>query len=318
MESLCISVPRTNGEQVLKKLIGAGVLDKRSKIKQCGENLLFPVLEAVEGYGEIGKENFELRRNKPALPQGAYEFIGEIAIIDRYEENANDIAEALLKHKNIKTVFQATGAVSGEFRTRELVIIAGEKKTETLHRENGCRYLMDVTQVYFTPRLSTERARIADQVREGDRVVDMFAGIGPFSILIAKKFPHAFVFAIDKNPAAIKYLRENARINKVKNLDIREGDVRDEAKGILEVDHLIMNLPHAGLDFLDCAFGMIKKGSTIHFYAISHENDLFNGKLQNIQERANGAGFSLASLGMRIVRPYAPHQYNICIDIRVL
>ena len=320
MESLCIRVPRTEGELSRKKLIELCLLDNNLKIKSDGAYLLIPVLKPVEGLGILEKDIFEIAQRENPLTQvpGAYELIGNIAIIDQHEENAPGIAKVLLQHKNIKTIFQATSAVCGEYRTRELLFIAGEQKTETIYRENGCRYLLDVTQVYFTPRLSTERIRIAYQVKNGDKVVDMFAGIGPFSILIAKRFSEAEVIAIDKNPVAIKYLRENVRLNKVKNIEIREGDARDEVKGISDADHVIMNLPHSGLEFTDSAFATIKKGGIIHFYAISHEDDLFEGLIREIEAHANKSGLQVCPIDRRIVRPYAPYQYNVCIDLQVL
>jgi tRNA (guanine37-N1)-methyltransferase len=319
MESPCIRVPRIVGERTRKKLIELGALNKNLKIKTYGEDLLIPVLKPVEGLGEIIKENFEITEYETPIPQvpGAYELIGDIAIIDQHEENAMEIADILLQHKNVKTVMQAASAVSGEYRTRELTYLAGENRTETLYRENGCRYLLDVSKVYFTPRLSTERMRIADQVKDTDKVVDMFAGVGPFCILVAKRFPRARVMAVDKNPVAIKYLRENVRLNKVRNLEIREGDARDEVKSISDADHVIMNLPHSGLEFLDAAFGVIKRGGIIHLYAISHEDDLFGGILKDIENYACKAGFRVIPLDKRIVRPYAPYQYNICIDFQV-
>src|SRR5659263_193684 len=189
-KSLCIRVQRREGESIRKALIELCVLNKDLKIRSSGDDLLIPVLIPVEGFGELGTDLFEGLEYKSPLEQapGAYELIGDIAIIDQHEENVLDIANVLLQHKNIRTVFQATSAVSGEFRTRELLFIAGEKKIETLYRENGCRYLLDVSSVYFTPRLSTERMRIAGQVTDQEKIVDMFAGIGPFSILIAKRF----------------------------------------------------------------------------------------------------------------------------------
>jgi tRNA (guanine37-N1)-methyltransferase len=197
------------------------------------------------------------------------------------------------------------------------LFIAGENKQETIYRENGCRYLLDVLNVYFTPRLSTERMRIAGQITNGEKIVDMFAGIGPFSILIAKRFPLAHVIAIDKNPVAIKYLRENAKLNKLKNIEIKEGDAREEVMRISDADHIIMNLPHSAMEFIDAALGIIKSGGVIHFYAISHEDDLFNGIFKVIDEHARCAGLRVISLDQRIVRPYAPYQYNVCIDLRV-
>lgn len=322
MESLCIRVSKKAGENTRQKLIELGAIDKNLKIKSDGEDLLIPVISAIEGFGELGKEDFEVLKKEESIVAvlgftPAYEVIGDVVIIDQYENDAQRIASALMRHKKIKTVLQAASAVGGEYRTRELTFLAGEKRTETLYRENGCRYLLDVSMVYFTPRLATERMRIANQVKDGDKVVDMFAGVGPFSILIAKKFPASHVIAIDKNPVAIKYLKENVRLNKVKNVEVRGGDAREEIRGVSGADHIIMNLPHSGIDFLDAAFGAIKKGGFIHFYAITHEDDLFDGIWKRIEESAHRFDFQIIPIDRRVVRPYAPYQYNICIDFQV-
>lgn len=322
MESLCIRVAKKAGEKTRQKLIGLGTIDNNLKIKSDSEELLIPVITRIEGFGKLLTRDFEVLEKEESLADvlgytPAFEIVGDIAIIDQYESDVQKIADVLIRQKKIKTVLQAASAVTGEYRTRELTFLAGEKRTETLYRENGCRYLLDVARVYFTPRLATERMRIANQVKNGDKVVDMFAGVGPFSILIAKKFPGSRVIAIDKNPDAIKYLRENVRLNKVKNVEIREGDSRDEIKGISDADHVIMNLPHSGLEFLEGAFGAIKKGGVIHFYAITHEDDLFDGLFRKIEESARLANVSVIHLNRRIVRPYAPYQYNVCIDFQV-
>lgn len=318
-ESLCIRVKRSEGESIRKRLIELGVLNKYLKIRSNGMELLIPVLNNVKGFSEPVTDIFDELEYESSISQapGAYELIGDIAIIDQHEENGLDISNILLQHKNIRSVFQAKSAVSGEYRTRELLFIAGENRTETIYKENGCRYLLDVSNVYFTPRLSTERMRIVEKVNDGEKVVDMFAGIGPFSILVAKRYPHSHVIAIDKNPVAIKYLRENSFLNKLKNLEIKEGDAREEVKEIRDADHIIMNLPHSAIEFIDAALEIIKKGGVLHFYAISHENDLFESIFKAIEEHASSVGFKIISLENRIVRPYAPYQYNVCLDIRV-
>ncbi|MDD5473202.1 MAG: class I SAM-dependent methyltransferase family protein [Candidatus Methanoperedens sp.] len=323
MESLCIRVAKKAGEKTRQKLIGLGAINNNLKIKSDGEELLIPVVARIEGFGKIRISDFEALEKEESFADvlgyaPAFEIVGDIAIIDQYESDAQKIADILIRQNKIKTVLQAASAVTGEYRTRELTFLAGEKRTETLYRENGCRYLLDAARVYFTPRLATERMRIADQVKNGDKVVDMFAGVGPFSVLIAKKSPGAHVIAIDKNPDAIKYLRENVRLNKVKNVEIREGDARDEIKGISDACHVIMNLPHSGLEFLDAAFTVVKKGGMIHLYAITHEDDLFDGIWKKIEESAHQANIRVIPIGRRIVRPYAPYQHNICIDFRAL
>ncbi len=320
MESFYIRVPKQSGEQIRRKLIERGVLYKNLKIKREGDFLLIPVLSLIEGY-EAGIGDFEEIITEPKAADilgfsPAYEQIGDIAIIDRHEPDASKVADVLLKQNRIKTVLQAETSVTGEYRTRSVTILAGERRTETMYKENECRYLLDLSKVYFTPRLSTERARIADQVKDGDTVVDMFAGVGPFSILIAKRHPMAQVIAIDKNPDAIRYLKENVRLNKVRNIEIREGDARDAVTDISGADHVIMNLPHSAIEFMDKALGMLKNGGIIHFYAIAHENDLFEGILKRIEALAGLSGFHIVPLDKRVVRPYAPYQFNICIDFQ--
>ncbi len=320
MESLCIRVPKRAGEDTRQNLIGLGVIDKNLRIRSEGGDLLIPVIKPTEGC-EMEKGDFEevKKEKSPQEELGffpAYEVIGDIAIIDQYESDGERIAEALIRGKKIKTVVQAKSAVEGEYRTREYNFLAGEKRTETLYKENGCRYLLDVSKVYFTPRLATERMKVAGQVKDGDKVLDMFAGVGPFSILIAKKFPSAHVIAIDKNPVAIKYLKENVRLNRVANVEIREGDVREEIRGISDADHVIMNLPHSSLEFLEQAFSAVKKGGVVHLYAIAHEDDLFDGVWRKIEEGARQFNREVVALERRIVRPYAPYQYNVCVEFR--
>jgi len=321
MKSLCIRVNKKDGEAARRKLIELGAMDRNLKIIPDGDDLLIPVVRAVENYSVEKRDFEEVKKEKSIIEilgfAPAYEVIGDIAIIDQYESNTQRIADVLIRHKKIKAVFQAAGAVTGEYRTRELIFLAGEKKTETLYNENGCRYLLDIARVYFTPRLATERMRIANRVKNGEVVVDMFSGVGPFSILIAKKYPSSRVIAIDKNPVAIEYLKENVRLNKLKNVEIREGDAREEVEEI-SADHAIMNLPHSSLDFLEAAFKAVKKGGVIHFYAITHEDDLFDETLRKIEDAAGRAGLEILQLNKRVVRPYAPYQYHVCIDFMVM
>jgi len=321
MESQYIRIPKNKGEKKRRELIELGVVDKNLKIRTENDDLLIPVLKHIEGY-EIGTGDFEevIIGRSPADILGfspAYEHIGDIAIIDQHQPQAQEVALVLLLQNRIKTVLQADTSVTGEYRTRSVSILAGERRTETLYRENECRYLLDLSKVYFTPRLSTERMRIADKIKDGDKVVDMFAGVGPFSILIAKKFPSAQVIAIEKNPDAVRYLKENVKLNRVKNVKIIDGDARDAVKEISGADHVIMNLPHSAIEFLDAAFGILKNGGIIHFYAMAHENDLFDGILKRIEEVAGLSGLQIVPLDKRIVRPYAPYQFNICIDFQV-
>jgi len=149
----------------------------------------------------------------------SFDVIGDIAIIDLRSELAPyavEIGNGIRRvNPNVRLVVRKSGEVSGKFRTRELQILAGSGGMETVHREFSCSYHLDISSVYFNPRLAHERLRVAKQVKENEVVVDMFAGVGPYSILIAKLQPTSRVYSIDINPSAIRYLEANTFGNRV-------------------------------------------------------------------------------------------------------
>lgn len=336
MKRQCIKVPKKEGEPVRRILLELEILDNFVKINADEAFLYIPLtrepasdeLESIPTEIELIEFDFKPQEKKP-VPEDllgfspAYEVIGDIALLEDPEldkEKASRIADALLlTHSNIKTVLKPLTPVIGEFRVREFEVVAGEPRTETIHREYGCRYKVDLARAYFTPRLSTERSRILSRVKEEDIVVDMFAGVGPYSILIAKSKKPSKVLAIDKNPEAVRYLRENIILNSAKNIEAIEGDAREEAKKFAgTADHVIMNLPHSAFEFLDSAVLLTKPGGIIHYYGITPEDDLFESSIELIKEAAEKAGRKIEVLEKRVVRSYAPHQYNICIQARIV
>ncbi|MCQ1534595.1 class I SAM-dependent methyltransferase family protein [Methanosarcina sp. KYL-1] len=336
MKRQCVKVPKKKGEPVRRVLLELDLLDNSMKIGSDETFLYLPLfrepapheLEALSEEAELSDFDFTPQEKKPT-PEDllgfspSYEIIGDIALLEDPEleqETASRIADALLKTQpNVKTVLRPLTPVIGEFRVREFEVVAGEPRTETVHKEYGCRYKVDLARAYFTPRLSTERSRILSMVREGDTIVDMFAGVGPYSVLLAKSKKPARVIAIDKNPDAVRYLRENITLNSVKNIEAIEGDAREEALRFAgTADHVIMNLPHNACEFLDSAVLLTKPGGIIHYYGITPEDDLFEGSIKLIREAAERVGREIEVLEKRTVRSYAPHQYNICIEVRVI
>lgn len=336
MKRQCIKVPKKKGEPARRVLLGLDILDNSLKIGSDETFLYLPLSREPspeelknlpEGY-ELTDSDIEPLEKKP-VPEDilgfspAYEVIGDIALLE--DENLDSqtvlkIADALLQTQlNINSVVKPLTPVIGEFRVREFEVIAGEPRTETIHREYGCRYKVDLSKAYFTPRLSTERSRILSWVKDGDTVVDMFAGVGPYSILLAKSKKPAKVVAIDKNPDAVHYLKENISLNSAKNIEAIEGDAREEAKRFAgTADHVIMNLPHSAYEFLDSAVLLTKPGGIIHYYGITPEDDLFESSIKLIRKAAEKAGRGIEVLEKRVVRSYAPHQYNICIEAKIL
>jgi tRNA (guanine37-N1)-methyltransferase len=317
-------------EKTRRKLLQLGLLDTSKKIKKIGDYTIIPVIEPPAGFTVV-ETSFERvekikgfkERLKEFLPEGksitSFDIIGDLAILeipDELEEYEEKIAESLLlAHKNIKAVYKKASKIEGTKRIRALKLLCGEPRTETIYKEHGILLKLDISKVYFSPRLSFERERILKQVRDGEVIVDLFAGIGPFSILLAK-YRDVKVYAIDINPTAYQYLTKNIRINKVGHRVIPLlGDCREVAPRN-SADRVIMNLPKSSHEFLDLAFNVIRRG-TIHFYSISPEQDLYSSKIELIKEIGRNMGREIEIRETRIVRPYSPYHYHIAIDIEV-
>jgi len=261
-----------------------------------------------------------------SLPR-ALDIVGDIAIIEipaELKAHERLIGEAILiVHKNVRTVLAKAGAVSGTYRLRGFEVVAGENKTVTIHKEYGCKYHVDITKAYFSPRLSQEHNRVASLVKKGGTVVDLFAGVGPFSVLIAKNNAEAEVYAVDMNPEAIKLLERNIRLNKVENRVIPiQGDakqtVEERLMGI--ADRVIMNLPEKALEFVDTACKAIKPaGGTVHYYAFIRLPDSLENAQQRFSRAVEKAGRKMdALLFAKTIRETAPYEWQVVLDVAII
>lgn len=320
-----LKAPRSMGERIRRILIERGVLDRRKRIRSDESHIYIPVLESINpdelrdiADAEIVRMEFEEDRRRITVEEilgrkPSFETIGDIAVVE--DDEPERVADAIMAvHRGIRTVLTPISDVEGEFRLRRYRYVAGEMKTITVHREHGIRYKVDLERAYFSPRLSTERLRVAEQVRPGDLVVDMFAGVGPFSLLMAKR--GARVIAIDKNPHAVKLLRENARMNRL-DVEIREGDAAALTEDLADqADHVVMNLPHSASIFLQEAIRTAKGGGVVHYYTFAPEDDLYRD-VRIIEDKARELRCEAALLYRGIVRSYAPRIYNVVIDFVV-
>ncbi len=258
----------------------------------------------------------------------SYDIVGDIAIIRAHEilkPKTHVIAEAIMKtHKRVKTVLLQTSPVFGELRLRDLQWIGGENKTETTHREFGCLFKVDLKQVYFSPRLSWERMRIAKIARPNEVIVNLFAGVGCFSIIMAKFSKIDKVYSIDINPTAIRYMRENVEINKVEERVIPiVGDAKEVAERRLEnlADRVLMPLPEKAYEYFEQALiGLKPSGGYVHYYAFEHatrnESPVEKVKARVSEKlRKIKTGFDI-NFG-RIVRTTGPNWYQIVVDIKI-
>ncbi len=250
---------------------------------------------------------------------------GAVAIVEippELQDYRVAIAKAIVKiHKNVKAVYEKKSGRTGVYRLREYKLLVGDRITEIIHKEHGIRLKLDFTKVYFSPREATERQRIARQVKPGEFIMVMFAGIGPYALAIAKKQPGVKrVVAIEINPIAYKYMVENIKLNKLEGKIIPVlGDVRVKATRWYGLcDRVIMPLPKGAYLFLDQAFKCLKpEGGVIHFYHWASEDNLFEEAYRLLERVSILHGYSIRILDARIVSPYAPRIYKVCMDVMV-
>jgi tRNA (guanine37-N1)-methyltransferase len=257
----------------------------------------------------------------------SFDIIGDIAII---KHNNNQNAEAVAKqimavHKNIKTVLTPVTRIAGDFRVRELRLLAGENKTNTSHKESGCTFKVDIEKCYFSPRLSHEHSRIAKLVKSGETVVNMFAGVGCFSIIIAKTQSKTKIYSIDVNPTAVRYMEENIKANCVcEQVFPLLGDSKDIIQPQLQgvADRVLMPLPEKALEYLPYALSALKQtGGWVHYYDFQHapgkEDPLEKTKLK-VAQKLDRIGIGYVFANSRVIRPTGPNWYQTVIDIQVI
>ena len=322
----CVAVDRERGETVRERLADAGVLDGDHRIEVVDGTIYLPVTKP-SGVppalaGSLVERDAE-ERDRPQTPADilgydpSLERLGDIVIIDEDDNaRAREIADAVMASDlPCATVLNRASPIEGDLRVRQWDVLAGNS-TETVHREYGHEFALDVAEVYFSPRLATERHRVISQAGANESVVDMFAGVGPYAIPMAAR--GATVVACDLNAAAIEYLRENAERNGVGDrVTAIAGDVReisDEYAG--SADRLVMNLPHSAGEFLDTAVTLASEECLIHYYDIQHEDDPFGPGVRSIRS-AVGDTYDVVVETERVVRSYAPHEYNVCLDVRL-
>lgn len=352
-KAVCLKIPKAYGEKVITLANKMGIFDKELEIKRNETFLCIPLINQPSQTDltrlkeliptlEISTSSFK-EKEKPrtfvelmegklpphllaSLPR-ALDVVGDIAIIEiphELEIYKNVIGDVVLKtHKTVRTVLAKAGAVSGPYRLRELHVIAGEPKTATIHKEYGCQYYVDLTKAYFSPRLSHEHNRVASQVGNSETVVDLFAGVGPFAILIAKTRESVKVYAVDANPDAVKFLRRNIRLNRVESkVCAILGDARQVADERISgvADRVIMNLPEKASGFVSVLCKALKPtGGIAHFYSfVSASNSIENMK-KKFNDAVEKSGRKVEHiLSAKLVRATAPYEWQAVLDAKVL
>jgi len=253
----------------------------------------------------------------------AFDQIGDIIIVripDSLLSKKKIIGETLLEQvKTAKSVFYQSSSVEGDFRTRDLEILAGVDKTETEYKEFGCRFIVDVEKAFFSPRLSTERDRIADLVQDGEIVINMFGGVGMFSIIVAKR-KKCIVYNIDINPIAAKLCEKNIKLNKLVG---RVVSIHGDAAKIIEEqfrdqgDRVLMLLPERSDEFLNSAILATKSNGIIHYYSHIHADEKSQAAKLSEKHYLDTTPIKSKILNSKIVRAVGPRYYQTVVDVRI-
>lgn len=352
MRKVCIQVEQRLGERLRQLLVEKELLDLEFPITKKDDLLFFPLryeipksqlskFSHISTELKIVEKELEPFNRKPPdlatalkgkLPDPLIEsiphsldIIGEIAIVELdktmtpYESM---IGKAIMKvNSRVTTVYVKEGGITGKCRIRPLRLIAGKAQSKTIHTEYGVRLAIDVTQTYFSPRLGTEHDRVTGLIQPNEVIVDMFTGVGPFALLAANRQP-VTVYAIDINKHAIKCLKKSLTLNRLTGKVIPlVGDVRNivQERLVGVADRVIMNLPHEAFSFLDVAAKATKQhGGTIHFYGITSQTKSLEKISTEVSAQLRKQGYKTTIQRTRIVRPSAPHENQIVLDLQVV
>lgn len=257
---------------------------------------------------------------RSALPS-SFDIVGDLVVLkvpSSLREHEREIARAILEaHPALRGVFADDG-VEGPHRVRRLRPLAGVGRTRAVHVEYGARFHVDLATAFFSPRLANEHKRIADAVLPGETFVDATAGVGPFSILAARRRVDARIVAIDVNPAAVALLRENVAANRV---DDRVRTVEGEAERVLPdvvpFHRAVVNLPHSGEAILAKAWAHVSSPGTLHYLVVWPQAQAEHRAAQLVERLARLTGRPGALASKKIVHAYSPRERVFSVDLTV-
>ncbi|HJJ96820.1 MAG TPA: methyltransferase [Methanocorpusculum sp.] len=301
-EQWCFRVPVQDGEAARRCAIAENILDRTLRPRAENGFLLIPVLSPREG--ELRAE-FAENHAIEELPR--HEQIGGIVVLQ--DDDALGAEKILAARPSVHTALFATSPVEGEFRTKTFRVLAGEPTTETMYHEYGRRMAIDLTAAYFSARLANERQRILSQMKAGEKILDMFAGVGPFPVMLGGSAE--LVIANDLNPGAVLLMQKNIRLNHLTNVLPMLGDARNLAEILspMKFDRIIMNLPMDAAAFLPAAAPLTKPGTIVHLYSLVEAEGEHNADILRV--------FPGAKITERVLRSYSPTSWHAVYDIEV-
>ncbi|WP_456396023.1 tRNA (guanine(37)-N1)/4-demethylwyosine(37)-methyltransferase Taw22 [Thermococcus sp.] len=332
-----LRVPREKAEMTKRLLKRLGIYDGKRRPVREGDHVLLPLLDPDKapelGFDVLDVElpmrperqiyrNLESVLREKLSPEEMkyvrrYDIIGDIAVTripPELKHRRGEIIEALLKVHPFLKVVAVKGFHRGAFRIRDYSIIWGERRLTTVHRENGVQIKVDLSKVFFNPRMKGERYRLARLVRDGERVLLMFAGVLPYALVIARH-RKAEITAVELNEDAVKLGLENIELNRGKlrgRVRLIHGDVFEVVPGLPAFDRVISPTPK-GVDALSIALGKAK--NWLHYYDFVHEDEI-GGFESRILEECRKQGKE-CRVKVKKVSEYKPRVFKVCADVEL-
>ncbi|MGD0588514.1 MAG: methyltransferase domain-containing protein [Thermoplasmata archaeon] len=322
-----LRVPRARGEEARRDLLESGRLRNDLGIRSEDEFLVLPLREGPDelssGWGEIVEREFDVHarkgparyrdllawpgEEKDALPR-SFDIVGDIVLIrlpPDLDARKEAVGQALLEFVPGARLVGLDHGVHGPERRRKVERVAGSGPWRTRHKENGIELEVDVEQAYFSPRLAREHARVAEEVRDGDRVYDLCCGVGPFSATIAHRTRAVSVTAVDSNPEAIALLRATlARYPFGGRVVPIAAPLEDFVPSADPVERVVLNLPHEGIKYLPSVARTVAPGGRLYYYEVTPRTDLPGRRTELVKLLAPSGLFAVAA--ERVVHPYSP------------
>ncbi|WP_436907083.1 class I SAM-dependent methyltransferase [Halosimplex marinum] len=337
-ERLAVVVDKSRAEAVIDDLERVGVYDADRSVREYdGGSVSVPVTavpDAVD-YREVVRQVGEPRIRDLAdhlrergwtdeevdRAPSSWAVLGTVVLVDPGDApRPEELGEALLDLHGAADTVLARGPITGAHREPDVTVIAGEGDTETVHREHGTVYAMDLAEVMFSPGNKAERARMGEVVSENERVVDMFAGIGYFALPMARA--GAEVTAVERNPDSFEYLLENVRRNGVTDrVQPYRADCRDvleqvDAATDVRADRVVMGYYEAH-EYLDSALGALEPGGVVHMHEATPEALVPDRPVERLRDAVDERGRSVEVLDTRRVKGYSEGVAHVVVDARV-
>ena len=320
----------------IRRLMAGGFVDIHAKIGRDGSYRYVPILperlgeEPVSSMELVEGDAHTLDRRPPQERLGdmlgpklsrvvpsRWETVGDVVILRLGPEcwpHRREIGRAYAEVLGAKSVCADVRGVSGEFRKPSMEVIYGSD-TESVRLENGIRYRFDVTKVMFSSGNTDERMRMRKLDCSGETVLDMFAGIGYFTLPLAKFSGARRVFACEKNPESYAFLVRNIKDNGLADIVIPIlGDNRD-LPGKAFADRILMGYVQTTSEFLPAALRMLKPGGTIHYHDTFYVNERDRRMKEIFDEACGKDGYEV--LSVREVKSFAPSVSHYVADVRV-